>query len=172
MPLSGTPEDQLDGADMTRENRKKVLSLGEYLDAEIRRVDAAILDVTRRSINDLVDDMTVPVAKGGRMPVDTGFLRKSGAGELNSWPSGPVKGDRKAAPGTYDDGTKPGSSLSTSLISALARMKIGDTLYYGWTAAYANAQETPRMFMAGAVLKWQDIVKRNVANVKRERGLG
>lgn len=51
----------------------------------------AMLAVVQGSIRDMTNDMQIPVAKGGRMRVDTGFLRASARASLNGMPSGRSK---------------------------------------------------------------------------------
>jgi hypothetical protein len=153
--------------------RYKTLGLGDLLDDEVKGIEGGLMAVTRQAINDMVDEATLPVAKGGRMPIDTGFLRKSGAAEIGSWPTGPSRGDPDAAKGFYDTGDGAGSD-NPSLILALGRWKPGDTLYYGWTAEYAAPQEAKRMFMEDAAAKWARFVASAASrflsnrNVKRD----
>ena len=64
-------------------------------------------------------EASVPVAKGGKMPVDTGFLRASLCADTSGMPS--VGG--------------------VPLEVALLKVEIGDTVYAGWTAEYAMRME-------------------------------
>ena len=63
----------------------------ERLTAQVRRIVAknqnALLVLARMSTQDLVDEAQTPVAKGGKMRVDTGFLRASGQMSLNGLPT-------------------------------------------------------------------------------------
>lgn len=114
-----------------------------------KRIDALI----RQSVNDVIDDAQIPVAKGGRMRVDTGFLRASGQLSLTGMPQGPVRGDPK---GSYDfDAAK--------VEVQLAGVTAGQTIFWGWTAGYAAYREAKDGFLAGAVQKWQTIVAKNAA---------
>lgn len=67
----------------------------------------------------VLERASVPKAQGGRMPVDTGFLVNSSRASLEGAPSA--------------------ESLDPPL--AFARMKVGDTVTVGWTAAYALRME-------------------------------
>ncbi len=60
-----------------------------------------------------------PKAQGGRMPVDTGFLRNSARASTEGVP-------------TSEGGDPP---------LVFAAMKVGDTVTVGWTAAYALRME-------------------------------
>lgn len=114
----------------------------------VKRIEA----VAKQSIQDVVDDMQTPKAKGGRMPVDTGFL-------LNSLVSG--------LDGSFGP---PGADSYTGVI---AGMEIGDVVRFAYTAEYAVHQElgTSRFagnhFMGAAAAKWPAFV---AANAARARG--
>ena len=146
------------------------VSLGQFIDAQILKYEGAALAVVRQSVNDAVDIMQTPVAKGGRMRVKTGFLRRSLVAAIGSWRSGPGRGDPKAAIGQYDNGTKAGSAISPTLISALADLKLGETLNVGWTAVYAAPRDAKDGFVEAGVSQWVSIVRRNCAKVLNGRG--
>lgn len=119
------------------------------VDEIVRQNKTKIDALIRQSVNDLVEDAQVSTAKGGRMRVDTGFLRNSGQMSLTGMPSGPTRGDE-------------GKSYSEPVYQAtLARVKAGDTIYFGWTAAYAGPREFHDAFLEGALQKWQQIVTVN-----------
>jgi hypothetical protein len=99
--------------------------------------------VFRGSAQDVTYLANVPIAQGGRMPVDTGFLRASQSGKVGSMPDG-----------------------SQSVAAALASWDIGDTFYSGWTANYAIYMEYRYGFNRGAAEQWGAIVKQNVAKAK------
>lgn len=107
-----------------------------------------LLAVTRQSISNVVEDAQVPVAKGGRMRVKTGFLRASGGASLNAPPTGASRGEKTK---TY---VWDGESVNT----VLAKMKIGDVFYFGWTAHYAKYREAYDGFLEAAAQKWQSHV--------------
>lgn len=118
------------------------------IDRIVINSNARLLAVVRKSISDVIEDAQTPVAKGGKMRVDTGFLRSSGLASLNAPPRGLGRGDRK---GTY---TWNGEAIN----SVLARIKIGDVVYFGWTANYAKYREVFDGFLESAVQKWQNHV--------------
>lgn len=119
------------------------------------RTEAAMLDITKRSIQDLVENhMQVPRERGGLMPVDTGFLRNSGMAALNAWPVGESDKPEGATRGQF-------SWDASQLVTVLAALKMGDTLYFGWTAAYARMQELRHGFLANPIMFWSDIVAKN-----------
>lgn len=119
-----------------------------------------MLAVVRSAISDTVDEMQTPTAKGGKMRVDTGFLRSSGLGSLAGMPSGPGRGE-KAQKYQWESG---------ALAPLLAKMKIGDSFYWGWTANYAKYREAYDGFLESALMNWQKRVNAAVAKVKKRTG--
>lgn len=93
--------------------------------------------------------------KGGKMRVDTGFLRASGQLSLTGMPSGPVRGDKN---GSY---TFDRTIAETTLNGVTA----GDTVFWGWTANYAKYREAYDGFLISAVQQWQAIVNKNAADI-------
>lgn len=122
------------------------------MDTIVIRTQARILAVVRQAISEVAEDAQTPVAKGGRMRVKTGFLRASGVASLNAAPTGPRSGDKK---GTY---TWDGETINTTL----AKMKIGDAFYFGWTAYYAKYREVFDGFLETATQNWQTHVDKAV----------
>lgn len=115
------------------------------------RQKLAMRDIARESIQDVMDIAQTPKAKGGRMPVDTGFLRNSVASGLN---------------GAF------GAADSTMIELTIASLDIGDIAQFRWTAAYAYFQEvgtatmTGNHFLSTAAAQWPAIVAANAARVK------
>lgn len=125
----------------------------------VKNTEGVLLNVMRQSIDDAVVEMQTPKSAGGRMPVDTGFLRSSGAPSLNGWPSGPSDKPADAAPNSYGWDRE-------GITTVLAEMKPGDTFHFGWTAVYALKQETYNGFLETTAQKWQGIVDANVRKLK------
>lgn len=130
----------------------------------VANTEQLMLDVTKNALQDLIEDATRPVKEGGRMPVDTGFLRLSGTGAINEIPKGETKG-RERLPGEVGEIYK--SNPSGSVASILEKLKLGDTFYYGWTARYAIYQEFKHGFLVSHCAKWQEYIKRNVKNLSK-----
>ena len=122
-----------------------------------RRVDA----VLRTATQEIVRTMQTPKAKGGLMPVDTGFLKNSIVTSVNG-------GALHGTPGADADG---GSADSWELV--VAGFNAGDVLTVGYTAHYARYQEygtsafAGNFFMLNAVNRWPAAVRRAVAEAKR-----
>lgn len=121
------------------------------IDAWVQKSEDRMLMVMRESVQDVVDKAQLPKAKGGRMPVDTGFLRNSLISGLN---------------GSFS------ASGASSYALIIAGMDLGDEARFAWTAAYAFAQHFGSGGRAGnfwvdyAVEDWQGIVDRNTARAK------
>jgi hypothetical protein len=114
------------------------------------RAKGQLLNIIRQSAQEVIEDAQTPVAQGGRMPVDTGFLR-------NSLVSG-------------RDGSF-GPSDASSYVLALATMELGDVLRFGWSAEYAVHVEygargrSGRFFVGVAAARWPEVVNKNARSV-------
>jgi hypothetical protein len=115
-----------------------------------RKTQARILAVQRMSIQTAIDEMQTPVAKGGNMRVDTGFLRASGAMSLTGMPTGPSRNDAS------EPNSVPYNEDTPAL--TLAKVQLGDRVYWGWTANYARYREYRDGFMRTVLQRWQRIV--------------
>lgn len=108
--------------------------------------------VLKQSAQDLFEIAQRPKAVGGNMPVDTGFLRNSFVSGLNGSTS-------LSGPDAY--------------VAAIAGMELGDSIFGGWTANYAQFVEYGTSKMAGshfalnAAQQWQAIVSANAAKAQQ-----
>jgi hypothetical protein len=127
------------------------------IDKFVVDTEKKMLIVARESIEKLVEEAQTPVLKGGKMRVDTGFLRSSGVAALNAVPRGPSKGDKKQR---Y---TWTGDSVTVTL----AKMKLGDSFFFGWTANYTKYREAYDGFLDSALQKWQSYVNMSVRRFKK-----
>ena len=134
-----------------------VLSFEAQVKELVDNTDDKLLAVFRESIQRVVDVAQTPVAKGGRMRVDTGFLRASGMASTNGMPSGPTRNEA-GAQFAYSD---------ADVIVTLARMKPGDTFFFGWTAVYAKYREYEDGFLRLAAQQWPTIVNDVVIEANR-----
>lgn len=127
----------------------------------VAATDKRMLALMRQSLQDVINEAQLPVAKGGRMRVDTGFLRASGQASLSGMPTGPVRGDPNALPGSYDFNAE-------NVTVALGKLKMGSIFYFGWTANYAKYREVYDGFLEGALQHWARVVAFNTETI-RER---
>ena len=142
-----------------RSYKSFVAEVDEWVKETEKRLDA----VMRLSVQDVINEAQLPVAKGGRMRVDTGFLRASGRASINGMPSGTAVRENDGK-GAYDDGTAP---PNTSVTLALSQFTVGKTFYFGWVANYAKYRELYDGFLEGATRNWSRIVTFNVDYVKQ-----
>lgn len=135
------------------------------------KTKAQMQAVLGASIQDVMDIAELPVANGGRMPVDTGALINSVATELN----GRLLG---AASETPD---KSGAKSKANIALLVAEMQPGDEARIGWTAAHAMRQhegfigedsagrtfnQEGKRWIDGAAAQWPQIVERNAKRLK------
>ena len=129
------------------ENAKFQADVGDWAD---RALDQ-LLRVAKQSTQDVIRDAQTPVAQGGNMPVDLGFLRNSIVSSI-------------------EGGASIGGEDAISL--TISQLQLGDVINFEWTADYA----VPRHYMVGvgqggglwrdiAAAKWQDIVAKNARAV-------
>lgn len=106
--------------------------------------------IIRQTVQDTIADAQKPTAQGGRMRVDTGFLRNSLATSLNG---------------------STALSGADGYIVVVAGMTVSDTLTAGWTASYAIHREygargqSPDYFARGAAQKFAAFGRANAAKV-------
>lgn len=115
-----------------------------------RKSESRMEAVFKTAVQDMIEDAQLPVDKGGRMRVDTGFLRNSGVAGINKIPEG---------------SSDPANMAKVALI--INKAKIGDTIYFGWTANYARYRESKDAFMRMAAQKWGRFVKVAARRIKQ-----
>lgn len=130
-----------------------VADIEKLIDKTERKLTALV----RQSVAELIDEAQTPAAKGGKMRVDTGFLRASGQMSLTGMPSGLTMPPK--------DAVSFGYSPATVLQSG--QWKLGTTIYFGWTANYAIYREAYDGFLSSAVQNFQSIVDRNVERLNK-----
>jgi hypothetical protein len=109
-----------------------------------RKSDARLNAVFRESAQRLISQAQTVRGEGGKMRIDTGFLRASGQASLIGWPSGPSM--QSEGLGSFDYAV------------TIAGARLGQTIYFGWTAEYAGFREYEDGFMRSAAQNWQNIV--------------
>jgi hypothetical protein len=120
--------------------------------------------VFKESAQDVFEAAQAPKAQGGNMPVDTGYLRNTFVAGLNG-------STALSGPDAY--------------VLAIAGADLGDSVFGGWTAAYALRMEygfvgtdsrgrtynqPGNHFALNASQQWQAIVARNVAKAQAMKG--
>jgi hypothetical protein len=134
------------------------------IDDFIKVSEERMIKLMQLSIQDVVNEAQQVgpskggAGKGGRMRVDTGFLRSSGQHSIGSIPSGPTRGEKKL-PNSYDWDSGP-------LGVTLTKLKFGDVFFFGWTAGYAEVREVYDGFLDGALQNWARIVAFNTDTLR------
>lgn len=99
-------------------------SFSAQIATAVADIKGGIEMVVRQSAQDVLEQANRPVAQGGAMPVDTGFLRNSLAVGINAEPVGAA-----------------GAEAAGGIETGLAGYSLGDVIMARWTAAYAKRME-------------------------------
>lgn len=134
-------------------------SFEAQVDKIILKTEKRMRAVVQGSVADTVKTASTPTAKGGKMRVETGFLRASGRLSLTGMPSGPSRNPDTAKTVKYSFG---GQAVTAGLVG----VDLGDTIYFGWSANYARVREVYDGFLESALMNWQGTVDNNVRKVK------
>lgn len=146
-----------------------MLSFAAAVAGWAEKVPEAVEAVRNESAKEVVRDMQTLRSEGGRMRYDTGFLWASLMASTSAMPrinpnARPTEG------GTY--------SFDFGQVEAvIASASLEDTLYCGYTAAYAGHREYGANgqpadgFVRLAAMNWQLIVNRNAERVRKAFGL-
>ena len=125
------------------------------VDAWIAKSERLSMAVLQQATQAVINEANTPVAKGGRMRVDTGFLRNSLKANIGSMPSG------ASSPGNWDD---------SEVVLTLTRLQPGQVFYAGWTANYARPREHYDGFLRMATQKWQEQVDAAARQLRQRAG--
>lgn len=105
------------------------MSFEATVSKHMAQYEVKLKEARDRTVMNIVNEAQKTVSRGGRMPVDTGYLRRS------------IRGALGRAPKQTD-----GSPMSAVLSAGLS-----DDIVIGWHAEYAWYQEITRGFMRGAL---------------------
>lgn len=129
-------------------------SFSSQIDAWVAKVEGRATAIFRTAVQRTLEDAQTPVAQGGRLRVDTGFLRGSLAASPDGMPSGPSRPEEGI-----------GDPQSAYLV--LTKIEAGDTIWAGWTSGYARPREARDGFLEGAVQRWPQRVAEATGEAKR-----
>jgi hypothetical protein len=136
-------------------------SFSAAIDAWVRETQARETAVFRDAAQSVVLEMLTPITEGGNMPVRTGYLRASGRASTEALP----RIDPAAKP--PEDATPNSFAADVGQFSlVIAGASLDQTIYFGFTAAYAQAQENKRRFVGLAAQRWPTIVAESTAKAK------
>lgn len=138
------------------------MSLTLDLNKWVTKTEARMESVAKESFQRLIEEAQQPVAKGGNMRVDTGFLRNSGVAAIGSIPIGP-----SVNPFTQKNESPIWDNSSTAAV--INSLKIGQIIYFGWTANYAIHRENKDGFVRRATQDWPRIVHQVSATARFSR---
>lgn len=124
-------------------------AVGAWASASEKR----LLAVIRTSLQDLDRAVSLPVSRGGNMPVVTGNLRRS---RLASTTDQPTVGGKEFK----DD---PGSQIT----GVIAGFQLGQKFFLGFQAIYARRVEEVRGFVRLAAQQWPQIVRAAASKVEK-----
>jgi len=116
----------------------------------VAQSQARLEAVWKTAAQDIAREVQTPRAKGGKLPVDTAFLRNSFAADVNATPAGNGNSSYTAGP----------------ISIVINRARIGDRVVFGWGANYAIIMESKYFFLRSAAQNWQKIVDRAAQKVK------
>lgn len=132
-------------------------SFAEQIAAFNRKCEKRLNSAAKLATQATVEEMNTPQGKGGRLPVDTGFLRSSIAAAIDRMPSGTTKPE-----------TKGDVIAGDAVAPVLLRWNPADeVIYVGYLAEYATVQEYHNGFLRGAVENWDQNVKEASAEAQR-----
>jgi len=129
------------------DNRKFIADVSAF----VEKTKEQMLRVAKQSIQDTIKEAQTPVAKGGSLPVDTGYLRNSLVVQTRGV--------------TLEGGE--------SYVLGISALELGDPFQVGWAADYA----LERHYLVGvgqggglwrdrAAQNWQRTVEANVRKVQ------
>lgn len=130
------------------------------VDYHVRKARDAMLTVVKESTSRLAEQAQTTVNEGGKLPIDTGYLRASFVATINAGP--PAGRQRPAGDATY---TYDGTPIDL----AINAMNLGDVLTMAWTANYAVYMEYRYGFMRSAQQNWPVIVRQVTREVQASR---
>ncbi|MFT4076851.1 MAG: hypothetical protein QM647_15100 [Asticcacaulis sp.] len=134
--------------------------MGSFVDdieAFIAKAEKRAMAVFHGAAQDVAEQVIRPVNEGGHMRIDTGFLRGSFMGSLESMPS---INPNARPPSDAAKNSFPSNADQINLVIAGAGWN--DTIYMGFTASYARPREFKDGFVRLAAQNWDHIVYDNV----------
>lgn len=122
-----------------------------------KKSEARMTAVFRDAAQQVANDVRIPVAQGGNMPVLTGNLRRSLQASNSEMPR--LQSDNKVK---FDQ--------EEPIVMVIAQTELGGTIYLGFQAVYAPFQEARRGFVRLTAQRWQAIVRASAAKVRKAVG--
>lgn len=133
------------------------MSFQDQIDDWILRSTELTEAVLQDAAQEMAIEANTPVSQGGRMRVDTGFLRNSIAAQVGSLPSGP---------NIQPEGFNNQDWNPEAIAIAINNWRLGQTLFIGWTANYAQARENRDFFARTVQQRWPEFVSQSVQKLR------
>lgn len=127
------------------------------VDAWALKSKARLTAIFRESAQRVGEEANTTVHEGGKLPIDTGFLRSSYAVSMTGMPLG------LGEPPDREAKYRPDNAAIDLVINQAV---LGDTIWGGWTARYAPIQEERNGFQRSAAQRWPQIVTAVTAEAK------
>lgn len=144
-------------------------SFTAQIEAWVEKVKGGTEAVFKESAQAVVSEMQTARGEGGRMRIDTGFLRASLMASTSAMPY--IDPTARPVPGQvypYD---------AAAIEAVIAGAELGETIYFGYTATYSAHREygvrgqPPDAFVRSSAQRWPQIVNGKVAELKSRLGL-
>jgi hypothetical protein len=138
------------------------LAFSQTIDGWVSKVEGRATTIFREASQRVIETATMGI------PVDTGFARASGRASLESMPPiDPSATNKDRAITAFDFG---------SITAVISAAELGQTIYWGVTAAYAlpleygHSKQAPAGFVRLAAEQWPTIVADVTAEAKSRAG--
>lgn len=125
-----------------------------------RQTEQRMTAVFRQSAQEVAEQVKRTRSEGGHMRVKTGFLRASLMASTSQMPS--INPMAKPADDAADNSFGPDPLVTLVIAGA----DIGQTIYLGFTAAYARPREYQDGFVRLTAQRWKQIVEESAALIK------
>ena len=133
------------------------------VDKWTRKTEARTEAVFKQSAQTLFEQAQTTIGEGGKLPLDTGWLRASFSASLQGMPAG-------VGANPYKSGSQQADWNSADTVLTINGAKLGDSIWAGWGAVYARAMEYKYGFSRSAAQNWSAIVNQTAAEAKARFG--
>lgn len=108
-----------------------------------KKAQGRLETVAKIATQSVAENANLHTGKGGRMRIDTGFLRDSIAGKQGSMPTG-----------VSNRATEQNGDAS-AIETEIARWDVSKPFFVGWSASYARYREMRDGFLTVEIQNWQ-----------------
>lgn len=137
-------------------------SFSAQVSAWAAKSEQRLTAVFRDSAQTVAEEVKKTRDRGGHMRIKTGFLRTSLMASTSLMP--PINPEARPVPGQ----SYPDDNGQIQLV--IAGADLGETIYLGFTAAYARPREYQDGFVRLTAQRWPSIVKASAAKIRSRVG--